>query len=88
MSKINILQTKIDIAKLKSMIENHSKEITYIVMNTETLDKFLIQTDYLYSLEDHKQQRTPKYSLRGFYSYMGYPIAICNRLEFGEVELV
>lgn len=88
MSKVNILQINIDITKLKSMIENHSKEITYIVMNTETLDKFLIQTDLIYPLKDFKQQLAPKYSLKGFYSYMGYPIAICDILELGEVEIV
>lgn len=87
-NKINVLKVEINIAKLKSKIENYPKEITYLVMNEETLEKFLIQTDLVYPIKDFRQQIAPKYSLKGFYSYMGHPIAICNTLEPGEVEIV
>ena len=88
MFKANILQIKIDIIKLNSMIENYPKKITYLIMSKETLDKFLIQTDLIYPLKDFKHQIMPKYSLKGFYSYMDYPIAICDILDLGEVEIV
>lgn len=88
MSKINIAERKINIDKLLSEIR--TTKCNYIIMNKETLcdldDAF---DDWLTKIETSNYVTIKKVNIQKSYaSIWGIPIAICEKLSHGEVEIV
>lgn len=90
MSKVNIAERKINIDKLLSEIK--TTKCNYIIMNRETLcDLDNAFDDWFTKLETSncvtvvKKVDIQKYT---YPSIWGIPIAICEKLSYGEVEII
>lgn len=87
MSKINISQRKLDFSKLLSEIKN--TECKYIIMNTETLNELDNMTDDIFTkLQESRYEKIKKIIFPSYPSICDIPIAICEKLKYGEVELI
>ena len=73
--------TNFDENKLRSFVYKNGAEGKYLVMNEDTYNRLKITTTY------NEPMFTPKHFL-GYSTYIGFPIAICNKLGFGVVEIV
>jgi hypothetical protein len=71
-----------DEEKLRNFIYKNGGEGKYLVMNEDTFHRLKVSNIHSESIFNG-----PKYIL-GYHTYMGIPIALCNRLGFGVVELV
>ena len=82
--KINIIKT-IDTTLLDKALDDYNYETSqipkYIIMNNDTL-KAIEQSA-------RKSMFLPQITEENIYRiYNGYPIAFCNKLKFGEIEIV
>ena len=93
MNKLNIAEKNVNLDKLLSEIR--TTKCNYIIMNSETLNDLDEKTDDLFTkLETSnyvtiiKKQLmiTPTYV--SYASIWGIPIAVCEKLKYGEVDLV
>jgi hypothetical protein len=90
MSKINIAEKKVNLDKL--LFEIKIMECNYIIMNNETLNDLYERVDDLFTgLETLDYVAVVKKQLIATSTYAsiwGIPIAICEKLKYGEVDLV
>ena len=84
---------KLDIKILQDGISKYKADNlpdpSFIVMNDITLSEFIHQKDELFQrtvFEKWEGGHAPNDTK--YYSYWGIPIAICNKLENGEVKIV
>lgn len=82
--KINVIKT-IDISILDNALDDYiyktSKTPKYIIMNNDTLKAIEQST--------RKNIFFPQITEENIYRiYNGYPIAFCNKLKFGEIEIL
>lgn len=77
MFKINIIKQEIDLEKLKNAISlNENNNIKYLIMNENTLKLIIHQQGYIFT------------NSKGVFKFYNCFVAICNKLEDGEVELI
>ena len=88
MSKINISQRKLDLDKLLSEIR--STKCEYIIMNSETLNELdKVVDDVFTKLQESQWGTIRKVTCSATYpSIWDIPIAVCEKLKYGEVDLV
>ena len=87
MSKINISQRKLDFDKLLSEIRN--TKCKYIIMNTETLNELdNIVDDVFTKMQEFSNGTIRKVTFPSYPCIWNIPIAICEKLKYGEVDLV
>ena len=90
MSKINIAERKVNIDKLLSEIK--PTKSNYIIMNRETLcDLDNVFDDWFTKLETSNYVTVVKKVDIQKYTYPSIweiPIAICEKLSYGEVEII
>ena len=90
MSKINIAEKNVNLDKLLSEIR--TMKCNYIIMNNETLNDLdekaddwftKLETSNYITVVKKQLMITPTYA-----SIDGIPIAVCEKLKYGEVDLV
>lgn len=90
MNKINIAERKVDFNKLLSEI--NKTKYNYIIMNNETLNDLSntaedwftkLETSNYITIVKKEILITPTYA-----SVWGIPIATCEKLKYGEVDLI
>ena len=85
MNKINIAEKRVNLDKLLSEIR--ATKCNYIIMNNETLSDLDEKVDDWFTKIETSNYvtvvKTPTYA-----SIWGIPIAICEKLKYGEVDLV
>ena len=90
MSKLNIAERKINLDKLLSEIK--TMKCNYIIMNKETLNDLDKKVDDMFTKLETSDYITiigTRITMTSTYgSIWGIPIAICEQLEYGEVDLV
>ena len=90
MGKINIAEKKVNLDKLVSEIR--TMECNYIIMNNETLNDLDEKAnDWFTKLETSNYVTVVKKQLiitPTYTSICGIPIAVCEKLKYGEVELI
>lgn len=81
--KINITDNTINEEKLKKEIDNFDKKPSYLIMNSKTA--YELFKDSIYSVFFNNV-------LKGFNDfhceYVDIPIALCDKLKFGEVDIM
>ena len=71
--------------KIRKMIYLYGDENNkYLIMNEQTYNKLKAENSYTFDGQTKYWARI----VPGYNEYMGLPIAICNKLELGEVEIV
>ena len=87
MSKINISQRNLDFNKLLSEIKD--TKCKYIIMNTETLNELDNMVDDVFTkLQESGNVTIRRVIFPTYPSICDIPIAICEKLKYGEVDLV
>lgn len=90
MNKINIAEKRVNLDKLLSEIR--ATKCNYIIMNNETLSDLDEKVDdWFTKLETSNYVTVVKKQLiitPTYASIWGIPIAICEKLKYGEVDLV
>lgn len=90
MSKINIAEKNVNLDKLLSEIR--TMKCNYIIMNNETLNDLdekaddwftKLETSNYVTVVKKQLMITPTYA-----SICGIPIAVCEKLKYGEVDLI
>jgi hypothetical protein len=83
MKRLDITKITIDeeylITSLKTEVMSNEIPINFVVMNTSTLD-ILKQTKIIETNEIPIDMK--------WFSILNIPIAICDRMDFGEIEIV
>ena len=84
--KISLI-SKIDLKILDKALEDYNYETSqipkYIIMNKKTFDdlKTVPGKKYMLDIKDY-------YGIDGCWYYDSFPIAFCDKLAYGEVEIV
>ena len=86
MSKINIAEKKVNLDKLLSGIR--TMKCNYIIMNNETLNDLDEKVDDWFTKIETSNYVTVVETTSTYASIWGIPIAICEKLKYGEVDLV
>jgi len=85
---INI-NKKLDINALKDILNKSDLDnIQYIVMNEHTLHTLEAEIEISYAHISNLFNRQVKEAGQYFRTIYGIPVAVCNRLKFGEVDIV
>ena len=77
-SQLNI--TALNFAINNFVKNNNGKQPNYLIMNKETRDNLIITE---YDFTNVTKTHGHKYIV-----YCGFPLAICEKLDFGEVEII
>ena len=95
MIKANLYSIDIDILKnaITTYQQQHDEDPNYIIMNTNT--ERMIRTDCNIPSNEFAVIKYDKSIIKSYYdsdikftTFWGIPIAFCNRLEDGEIELI
>ena len=83
--RVNILE-KISFKKIDDAIDDY-------IYETSTTPNFIVMDDDTFAAINHKceaitQTAKSAYTHRLYAEYHGIPIAICNVLKYGEIEIV